>query len=28
LDAEICVKIGDRPRGGETVIARIPARPA
>ena len=28
LDAEICVKIGDRPRGGETVIARIPALPA
>ncbi|KRO73705.1 MAG: phosphatidylserine decarboxylase family protein [Bacteroidetes bacterium] len=28
LDAEICVKIGDRPRGGETVIARIPARKA
>ncbi|MDG1252846.1 MAG: phosphatidylserine decarboxylase family protein [Schleiferiaceae bacterium] len=26
LDAEVCVKIGDKPTGGETVIARIPSR--
>lgn len=26
LDAEIITKIGDKPKGGETLIARIPAR--
>lgn len=26
LDAEIVAKIGDKPKGGETLIARIPAR--
>lgn len=23
LDAEVCVKIGDKPKGGETIIARV-----
>lgn len=23
LEAEVCVKIGDKPKGGETIIARI-----